>query len=240
MPGARAASARGSRTREQLLDAAERLWSERGIEGVSLREIRIAAGQRNSSALQFHFGDRDGLLLALARRHMPRVAALQEELYAALVAAGRTDDLAGLVEVLVRPDAECLRRGPSERAWTRISAECFASPDITLGDITTYAPPVAVEVGSRIYEKLTEIVAPDVALERLLSVLVAVRHLCADRARLEEAAPGGQAPGGPGGPARGVLSFDRWLANLLDMAEAALCAPSRHTTDLGRIDGIKE
>jgi AcrR family transcriptional regulator len=35
-------------TRERLLVTAERLFAERGVAGVSLREIGAAAGQRNN------------------------------------------------------------------------------------------------------------------------------------------------------------------------------------------------
>jgi hypothetical protein len=158
-------------------------------------------------------------VLALAQRHVPRVTAIQEELHAALVAAGREDDLAGLVEVLVRPTAEYLRRGPSERAWVKISAERFARPEVGLADLADHAHPVGVEVGTRVLERIARDldVDADVALERLLSVLVATHHLCADRARLEDTPPAAVA--------RRRLPFDRWLANLLDMAVGALSAP---------------
>jgi AcrR family transcriptional regulator len=54
----------------QLVDAAERLFAERGIAGVSLREIGAAAGQRNNSAAQYHFGGKDGLVAAIFGRRM--------------------------------------------------------------------------------------------------------------------------------------------------------------------------
>lgn len=57
-------SERGTATRALLLDVAEGLISARGLE-VSLREIAAAAGQRNNSAVRYHFGDKDGLLDAL-------------------------------------------------------------------------------------------------------------------------------------------------------------------------------
>ena len=72
-------SPRGERTREQILDAAELLYGDRGVDAVSLREIRLAADQRNTSAIQFHFGGADGLLVALAERHLPLLAARQVE-----------------------------------------------------------------------------------------------------------------------------------------------------------------
>jgi AcrR family transcriptional regulator len=212
-----------------LLDAAERLWGERGMEGVSLQEIRLAAGQRNSSALQFYFGDREGLRLALAQRHLPQLAALQQELYQGLVDQGRQNDLAGLVEVLVRPIAEYLRRGPSERAWLRIAAADLGRPEIAPQDLTEHAPPLAIQVGATIHSQLGTLIGPEVAVDRILSVVVACHHLCADRARLEDSPPGaGRRP---------ILRFEAWLDNLLDMAVAAMTAPRRSWAGADRSAG---
>src|SRR4051794_8680724 len=56
---------RSEAARVLILRAAERLFAERGIEHVSLREIGVAAGQRNNSAVQYHFGTREELVRAL-------------------------------------------------------------------------------------------------------------------------------------------------------------------------------
>ena len=48
--------------RELIIVAAERLIAERGVD-VPLRDIAAAAGQRNNSAVQYHFGSRDGLIV---------------------------------------------------------------------------------------------------------------------------------------------------------------------------------
>src|SRR5881394_1603360 len=55
--------------RAALIDAAERLFAERGSDGVSLREITSAAGATNASAVQYHFGDRRGLVRAVLAKH---------------------------------------------------------------------------------------------------------------------------------------------------------------------------
>jgi AcrR family transcriptional regulator len=52
-------------TRTKLILAAERLFGERGIDAVSLREVVVAAGQRNASALNYHVGGREELILAI-------------------------------------------------------------------------------------------------------------------------------------------------------------------------------
>ena len=56
-----------------LLDAAEKLVALKGIHGTSARELTKAAGQRNNSAITYHFGSWHGLLDAVWTRHAPRI-----------------------------------------------------------------------------------------------------------------------------------------------------------------------
>jgi AcrR family transcriptional regulator len=67
-----------ARTRDRLIDAAVELYGNSSIDAVSLREISAAAGQKNPNALQYHFGDRDGLLQAIVDKHASRIGALRE------------------------------------------------------------------------------------------------------------------------------------------------------------------
>lgn len=69
---------RSAQTRDRFVDAAQQLFAERSIDSVSLNEITVAAGQKNRSALQYHFGGRDGLLQAIVDRHAGRVHELRE------------------------------------------------------------------------------------------------------------------------------------------------------------------
>lgn len=55
--------------REQIMQAAELLFAEKGIDSVSLNEINKAAGQKNTSALHYHFGNKQGLVQAIVYRH---------------------------------------------------------------------------------------------------------------------------------------------------------------------------
>ena len=80
-------------TRARLLRAGERLFAERGIHQVRLREINALAGQRNSSALHYHFGDRDGLAVEIMRVHLEAIEARRVPLVAAITADGRTGDV---------------------------------------------------------------------------------------------------------------------------------------------------
>ena len=60
--------------KRHLLLTAERLFAQRGCEGVSLREIAQAAGSRNNNAVQYHFGSREGLMAAI---HVCRVGDME-------------------------------------------------------------------------------------------------------------------------------------------------------------------
>lgn len=51
-------------TKERLLDAAERLFADRGIAETSLRDI-TAQAEANLAAVNYHFGGKDGLLEAV-------------------------------------------------------------------------------------------------------------------------------------------------------------------------------
>lgn len=57
-------SGSGMSTPDRILQAAERLFSERGIDGVSLREI-TAAAEVNSAAAHYHFGSKEEVLKEL-------------------------------------------------------------------------------------------------------------------------------------------------------------------------------
>jgi len=91
-----------SDARELLLLAGERLIAERGID-VPLREVAVAAGQRNNSAVHYYFGSRDGLVEAIIERRQAPLEQRRMSLLAEHESSGGDDDIAVLVEILVRP-----------------------------------------------------------------------------------------------------------------------------------------
>jgi len=75
-------------TRQALLDAAEELFAEQGIDGTSLRAITRHAGA-NVAAIHYYFGSKEGLLQEVFAR---RLAPLAAERLARLEACGETGD----------------------------------------------------------------------------------------------------------------------------------------------------
>ena len=57
----------------RLVVAAERLFAQRGIDGVSLRQIAGAAGSANNSAVHYHFGSKEALIGAIFRHRLPQL-----------------------------------------------------------------------------------------------------------------------------------------------------------------------
>lgn len=56
-------------TRDRILDQAERLFAERGIDAVSLRAINAAAGV-SPGILHYHFGNREPLIESIISRRL--------------------------------------------------------------------------------------------------------------------------------------------------------------------------
>src|SRR6266481_9219101 len=72
-------------TKAKLLNAAERLFSDKGIEAVSHRDIALAAAV-NLAALNYHFGSRQAFIRAVIKR---RVEPINAHRLAALARAGQ-------------------------------------------------------------------------------------------------------------------------------------------------------
>jgi AcrR family transcriptional regulator len=114
-------------TRTRLVGAAERLFAERGIDGVSLREITRESGARNAIALQYHFADRDGMLRAILDKHLPDVEARRMAMLDEYEAAGEAD-LRRLAAALVRPMAAKLADSDGGRSFLQIHADLTDRP----------------------------------------------------------------------------------------------------------------
>ncbi|MDA8045914.1 MAG: TetR/AcrR family transcriptional regulator [Actinomycetota bacterium] len=96
-------------TKERLIQIAEMLYAEHGLDGVSLRQISARAGASNNSAVQYHFGSRDGLVDAIFEYRLPEM----HERRRLLVAQHRPADLRSWVECFVLPTLEQGERSDS-------------------------------------------------------------------------------------------------------------------------------
>lgn len=105
---------------EQLMLAARRLFAERGVDGVNVREIAEAAGQRNHGAVNYHFGSKEGLVRALVVDGARAIDERRNAMLDALEADGGPRTIAEVVEALVRPSVGLAGDEPQdEDSYTR-------------------------------------------------------------------------------------------------------------------------
>lgn len=89
-----------------IIEAAERLFGDFGVEGVSIRQIGLEAKVANKSAVSYHFGDRADLVRAIWAHRLPVLEARRQALLADLREQGLPEDVRALVRVLILPNYE--------------------------------------------------------------------------------------------------------------------------------------
>lgn len=112
-----------------MIEIAEKLIGERGLDAVSMRDVATAAGQRNNSAVQYHFGSRDGLVLQILRRRIDAINAQRAQLLAEADADGLGEDLPTLVRVLLDPIVGLVRDQPDAPHYARFLQRVGTVPE---------------------------------------------------------------------------------------------------------------
>lgn len=202
-------------TPEKLLDTAARLFAERGIDNVSIREIVRTAGQRNASAVHYHFGNRDEVLRAVLARHVPAIAERRHELLER-ARSRPAGDVRSAAEAIVRPITEFAQRGWRERAYLQIGSELNGADDYRTPEIRDLMTQTAGFAAWDLLRERCPQVPGDLWQERKYICILLISRAAADRARRLES--------GASHPLSN-LSDDRFVDNLIDMVIGAMTAP---------------
>jgi len=121
---------RKSNTRERILDAAEELFGDRGLDRVSIRDI-IAKARVNLAAINYHFGSKEDLIAAVFdRRVLPvnqaRLAALDQVEKAGGKKIPKVEDV---LEAFIRPAMEsALKPSKGGSAFSKLFGRCLSEP----------------------------------------------------------------------------------------------------------------
>lgn len=203
-------------TRERLIEAATREFAAHGVHAASLLEVTRQAGQRNRGAVHYHFGSREGMLVAVLEQRVDFVAERERELLA-LARQRPDDDLESAVQAIVRPAVELGDLGWEGRCYLVILAE-LVEDDRDLLD-----PEVAAVLermgGWDAFELLSDRTPPmpaELAQERLSLVTGFILRAAADRARARERST-----------SRPQLETEQFITNLVAMVVGMLTAPVR-------------
>src|SRR5213594_4298055 len=108
-------------TRSRILDVAEELFGEQGLDRVSIRDITRKA-KVNLAAINYHFGSKEDLVVAVFER---RVVPVNEARLAALdaveqAAGKKSPKLEAILDAFIRPALQRSLQAPkSERAFSK-------------------------------------------------------------------------------------------------------------------------
>jgi AcrR family transcriptional regulator len=94
-----------NKTRERIKSAAQRLIAEHGIDGVSVRDIVAAAGQKNMASLHYYFRNKDLLIKELLVDCIKLMERRRASGLRALAQSGRIIGVRELIAVWVRSSA---------------------------------------------------------------------------------------------------------------------------------------
>jgi TetR/AcrR family transcriptional regulator, regulator of cefoperazone and chloramphenicol sensitivity len=200
-------------TRDRLMAAGERLFASKGVDRVRLREINELAGQRNSSALHYHFGSRDGLVLAILRRHEDDVDAEVAQVLDRWDRDGYQPGVREIAAAVVRPLAAKLG-SPNGRDFLQIVPYVVPGLSETLRrgraePLTPQTRRVLALFEARIAELPAEL-----RRERLVVYMLMLTAVLADRA--QQMAQRSRPP----------LDHDRFVEHVLDMVEGIFTMPA--------------
>ena len=198
-------------TRDKLITIGQHLFAEQGVFRVPLRTVIEQAGQKNTSALHYHFGGREGLLNAIIERHNIGIEEERAAMLTALRSAELEDDVAEVVRAFILPFARKLETVEG-REFLRVIAQLS-----DLFDFWEDGPPgTPAEAHAAMVMLAAAVPEQSSAIrhERVTTLLMLIADALALRARRIEQQH------------QLALSNTQFIANLVDMSVGALQAPS--------------
>jgi AcrR family transcriptional regulator len=203
----------GAETRQRLIDAATRAFAENGVDNASLLDIARQTGQRNRGAVHYHFGSRQGLVVAVLEQYAGGLAERQAELVRAVEEAGG-DQLEPVLETIVRPITEVAGQGWRGRCFLVVVAELVEmDPGALHEDVGAALFRTGGQTGFGLIRERMPQVSEDLMVERMSLAASFMLRTVADRARGMERGDG-----------RPQLGDERFIANLVAMAAGMLSA----------------
>ena len=203
-------------TRDALIAAGLDLFAEQGVYTTPLSRIVGAAGQRNTSALHYHFAvngldARHGLLFAIIDAQNEAIEAERRDMLDDVEAAAATTDLRRLVWAYVQPQANRLGSIEGRRFLSIVSqlVDLFDRWD----EDPERTPAQAMRAFRLIERALPTALPPHLRRERVARFVEMVSESLGARARRLEKSRNAR------------TEHEAYVSNLIDMAVGALSAP---------------
>lgn len=199
------------KTARKLMLAAERLYGQHGLDGVSLRQLATAAGQANNYVVQHHFGSKLGLIQAVSEMRLPAMEAHRQTLLDAARAEGDYS-VSRMLSCLFSPLVTVLEAQDMKDYALFTLAVMHLDPEQHPFERSTDISPASTEIRSKLSNSLSHL-GPDVFRRRLaLSASVFLNGISELGGKLKLS------------PA-GYTSNDQYCSDVFEAALAVLTCP---------------
>jgi len=208
-------------THERIILCAERLFSKYGIDAVSMRQINVAAGQRNSSAAHYHFGSKEALIAETFHYRMERINRRRLQKLDEISKAGQVDNVRVLVQAMIVPILEELEQSKGGRHYIRFAGQCMGHPRIDFFALWRSEDSEGMQRIFRLIKAAIPSVPAIVISQRFGMIMELIIHSLADREIFRQSTE-----------ARTDFNAAAFLNNLADSCTSVLTAPVSAETQL--------
>jgi AcrR family transcriptional regulator len=192
VPKSSRTASNGEATRRRILTVAERLFAQRGLDAVSVRDITEAA-KANTAAIHDHFGSKRKLVVAILERRAVELAERRGVLLDKIESESKPE-LRDVIEAMVQPSADMLadKKGGG-RHYIGFLAGVTSHPDYMPLVNEIYDPTVSRYLAA--LERVTPHLPPDIRTLRFALAKVFVNQVLGQPGApvhhwLEQQAPG--------------------------------------------------
>jgi AcrR family transcriptional regulator len=166
-------------TAERILDAAEKLFAQKGYHTTSMREITSEA-KVNLAAANYHFGSKEALLEEVFKRRLIPLNAIRSEalnkVKSEAAAGGKKPEVADVLRAFVEPTVRFCCLEPGATHFSSLVGRSMSDTDATVRTIfMKYILPLFKQLSALLAEALPQI-EPQRVFWRLQFVIGATSH----------------------------------------------------------------
>lgn len=140
-----------------IIEAAESLFAQQGVDAVSLRQIGAAIGAKNTAVVLYHFGDKEALIEAILAHRLPSFEKRRAELAGEF--AESQPDMVAVLRALWLPLFE-QRNNEGIRSYAAFLASLGRSQWAWVWSGAGLDLPVTLELGERIRQLMPPAAQP--------------------------------------------------------------------------------
>ena len=195
----------------KIIFAAEEMFADGSFDEASLREIATRAGQGNNFAVQYHFGSRDGLVLAIFDHRMEQMEKARGQMLERAEAEGLLSDARTLLEIIYLPQL-ALQDADGNRSYAKFLGQYLLRTQSTkFGDFGENVPPNLARALALLRERLVYL--PDAAAQRrLIAASLMFLHILVHQRTADN-------------HSIGTESFEDALEDTMEQIVTTICAP---------------